>query len=72
MSHQQTSDTLIKIFYGSGWRGLEKLQEEVNEFIYDDSIQVLSLTPSACAVGNPHEEIYQAVTITLWYRHVEV
>lgn len=70
MNNQPTNDTSIKIFYGGGWRGLEKLEKEVNDWLEDDGIQVLSLTPSACAVGAPQDELYQGVTITVWYRHL--
>lgn len=62
-----TADTSIKIFYRSGWDGLQKLQEKVNDWLDDQGKEVISLTPAACSVGDVNE-MYQGLTITVWYR----
>ncbi|MGO4438727.1 hypothetical protein [Rhizobium sp. RAF56] len=62
-----THNTSIKIFYGSGWDGLQQLQEEVNDWLDDQGKEVISLTPSVCSVGDPNE-MYQGLTVTVWYR----
>jgi hypothetical protein len=67
---QATHDTAIKIFYGSGWDGLQRMEDEVSDWLGDESREVISLTPAVCAVGDLNE-IYHGLTITVWYRHVD-
>lgn len=64
-----TDDTCIKIFYGSGWDGLQRVQEQVNDWLGDRPREVISLTPAICSVGDANE-IYQGLTITVWYRNL--
>lgn len=65
----KSGDAQIKIFYGSGWNGLEKVQEEVNDWLDESFVEIISLTPAMCSIGSP-EEIYQGVTVTVFYRYI--
>jgi len=70
MKKQATSDTSVKIFSAFGGAGIDSLDAKVNNFIEQDDIQVISITPQMCSIGDGQSEIYQNMTITIWYRHL--
>jgi hypothetical protein len=61
--------TQVEIFTDFGKAGLQRLEQEVNEWLLDnDEIDVISLTPAMCTVGESGGELYQCFAITVWYR----
>lgn len=70
MTERLNRDTFVKIFQGFGRHGADDIEEQVNDFINNgDPVHVISLTPQMCTVGG-HEEMFQAMTVTVWYRYV--
>lgn len=72
MSERLNHDTFVRIFQAFGKDAIDDMEERVNDFINDDTdpIHVISLTPQMCSVGHGQDEIYQTMTITVWYRAV--
>ncbi|OJH54929.1 hypothetical protein ATN81_11765 [Agrobacterium pusense] len=72
MSERLNHDTFCKIFQAFGKDGIDEMEEKVDDFLNDkDSpIHVISIAPQMCSIGNGQDEIYQTMTITIWYRYL--
>lgn len=72
MTERLNRDTFVKIFQAFGKDAIDEMEEKVDDFLNDkDSpIHVISLTPQMCSIGHGQDEIYQTMTITVWYRYL--
>jgi hypothetical protein len=72
MGDRLNHDTFCKIFQAFGKDGIDEMEEKVDDFINDGSSpkHVFSLTPQMCSIGHGQDEIYQTMTITVWYRYL--
>lgn len=68
MRHHVNNDTYCKIFQAFGKDAIDEMEGKVNDYIDDENIHVISLTPQMCTIGDQNE-MYQTMTITLWYRY---
>ncbi len=66
--HPVTQVSAVKIFQAFGKDGIDMLDGKVNDFLENEDIEVISITPQMCSVGHGRDEIYQMMTITVWYR----
>ncbi|MGX5710507.1 hypothetical protein [Brucella lupini] len=57
----------VKIFQAFGRDGISRMESEINDFL-DERIQIISVSPQVCSIGDWGGEIYQAMTVTVLYQ----
>lgn len=60
----------VKIFQAFGKGQISEMEEKVNDFLDEhESQNIISVTPQMCSIGHGQDEIYQTMTITVFYRN---
>lgn len=58
----------VKVFTAFGEAGIEKIEEEVNEWLHEnEDIEAIKTETCMCSVGST-SELYQCIVITVWWR----
>lgn len=59
----------VRIFQAFGKDEISRMESYLNDFL-GQQIQIISVSPQMCSVGDLGGEIYQAMTITVLYRGI--
>lgn len=69
MRKQANGTAQVKIFQAFGRDGIIRMEDEINDFL-DQQIQIISVSPQVCSIGDWGGEIYQAMTVTVLYQDI--
>lgn len=67
MKNRSIEVAQVKIFSAFGRDGIIRMEDEINDFL-DQRIQIISVSPQMCSIGDWGSEIYQAMTVTVLYQ----